>query len=175
MVYQQGRVGVREQDGRLEIHELESGDVIAAHALHLGKGHTTRNENHYRDHRQKEADLEQAIVRCLGEPLGRLLCARLRETMPRQYKDQLRGARQLLESEAELDLALIGDWVTRERLTAGGLKERLAAARLAKARGRDGDSDTPAGSRHVAPRPYSVRPTWPLQRPAGGDPWGRLS
>lgn len=41
-------------------------------------------------------------------------------------------------------LALIGDWVTRERLTAGGLKERLAAARLAKARGRDHDDDAPA-------------------------------
>lgn len=145
MAYQQGRVGAREADGRLAIHDLESGDEIATHALHLGKGHTSRNENHYRDHRQQEADLEQAIARCLGEPLGRQLCNRLREAMPRHYKDQLRGAQQLLEGEAELDLALIGDWVTCERLTASGLKERLAAARLAKVRGRDRDGDAPAG------------------------------
>ncbi|WP_309675274.1 IS21 family transposase, partial [Billgrantia campisalis] len=146
MAYQQGRVGAREQDGTLEIHDLENGEVIATHALHLGKGHTSRNESHYRDHRQREADLEQAIAQCLGETLGRQLCARLRESMPRHYKDQLRGAKQLLEGEAELDLALIGDWVTRERLTAGGLKQRLAAARLAKARGRDRDDDAPASA-----------------------------
>ena len=145
MVYQQGRVGAREQDGSLAIHDLESGELIATHALHLGKGRTLRNENHYRDHRQREVDLEQAIVRCLGEPLGQQLCALLRDTMPRHYKDQLRGAKKLLESETELDLALISDWVTRERLTAGGLKERLTAARLAKARGRDPVDDAPAG------------------------------
>jgi transposase len=145
MAYQQGRVGVREADGRLTIHDLESGDEIATHALYLGKGHTLRNNDHYRDHRQQEADLEQAIASCLGEPLGRQLCDRLRESMPRHYKDQLRGARKLLEGEPELDLVLIADWVTRERLTAGGLKERLAAARLAKARGRDRDDDIPAG------------------------------
>lgn len=144
MAYQQGRVGVREVSNRLAIHDLESGDEIATHTLHLGKGHTLRNNDHYRDHRQQEADLEQAIARCLGEPLGRQLCDRLRESMPRHYKDQLRGARKLLEGEPELDLVLIADWVTRERLTAGGLKERLAAARLAKARGRDRDDDVPA-------------------------------
>ncbi|EHQ53781.1 integrase catalytic subunit, partial [Ectothiorhodospira sp. PHS-1] len=146
MAFQQGRVGVREVGDRLVVHDLESGDEIASHALHLGKGHTSRNESHYRDRRQQEADLEQAIVRSLGEPLGRQLCDRLRESMPRHYKDQLRGARKLLEGEPELDLVLIADWVTRECLTAGGLKERLAAARLAKARGRDRDDEVPAGS-----------------------------
>jgi len=151
MAYQQGRVGAREEDDRLAIHDLESGDEIATHSLHLGTGRTRRNENHYRDHRQQEAELEQAIERCLGEPLGGQLCARLRESMPRHYRDQLRGARKLLEGEPELDRVLIGDWVTRERLTAGGLKERLAAARLAKARGRDCDADAPAGP--VTPPP----------------------
>ena len=127
MAYQQGRVGVREADDRLSIHDLESGDEIATHTLHLGKGRTLRNEAHYRDHRQQEAELEQAIAHCLGASLGEQLCARLRATMPRHYKDQLRAAKQLLEGEDSLDLALIGDWVTRERLTAGGLKERLMA------------------------------------------------
>ncbi|WNK20296.1 IS21 family transposase [Halomonas piscis] len=150
MAYQQGRVGVQEMEDRLSIHDLESGEMIATHTLHLGKGHTSRNEAHYRDHRQQEAELEQAITRCLGASLGEPLCARLRATMPRHYKDQLRAAKQLLEGETELDLALIGDWVTRERLTAGGLKERLAAARLAKARGRDRDDDASA-SPHTPP------------------------
>ena len=145
MAYQQGRVGVRETDDRLAIHDLESGEEIATHALHLGKGHTSRNENHYRDHRQQEADLEQAIARHLGITLGRQLCDKLRHSVPHHYKDQLRGTRQVLEAEPELDLTLISDWVTRERLTAGGLKERLAAARLAKARGRDHEGDVPEG------------------------------
>ena len=98
MAYQQGRVGVREAENRLAIHDLESGDEIATHALHLGKGHTSRNENHYRDHRQQETDLEQAIARCLGETLGRQLCDKLRQSVPHHYKDQLRGARQVLEA-----------------------------------------------------------------------------
>ncbi|MBY5943053.1 hypothetical protein KUW00_19430 [Halomonas sp. DP5N14-9] len=51
----------------------------------------------------------------------------------------------MLEAEAQLDLALIADWLTRERLTAGGVKERLAAARLAKARGWDHEGDVPEG------------------------------
>ena len=156
MVYQQGRVGAREEGTTLEVHDLESSEVIATHALHLGKGHTSRNENHYRDHRQHEADLEQAIAQCLGEPLGRQLCARLREAMPRHYKDQLRGARRLLEAESELDLTLIADWVTRERLTAGGLKERLAATRQARARGRDTDEAVPtAGTTPPDLTPYA--------------------
>mgnify|MGYP000997828657 FL=1 len=150
MPYQQGRVGVREAENRLAIHDLESGDEIATHALHLGKGRTLRNENHYRDLRQQETDLEQAIARHLGESLGRQLCDKLRHSVPHHYKDQLRGARQVLEAEPQLDLALIADWVTRERLTAGGLKERLAAARLATARGRDHDDDAPAGP-HTTP------------------------
>ena len=144
MAYQQGRVGAREQDGTLAIHDLESGEVIATHALHLGKGQTSRNENHYRDHRQREAELEASIAGLLGASLGQQLCDRLREAMPRHYKDQLRGARKLLEAEDELDLDLIGEWTTRQRLTAGGLKERLAAVRLARVRGRDRDDDAPS-------------------------------
>ncbi|GED22522.1 hypothetical protein HHA01_14990 [Halomonas halmophila] len=70
MAYQQGRVGAREADGRLAIHDLESGEEIATHALHLGKGYTSRNENYYRDHRQQEADLEQAIAGDLTELLA---------------------------------------------------------------------------------------------------------
>ncbi|MCA1769616.1 MAG: IS21 family transposase [Halomonas sp.] len=144
MAYQQGRIGAKEQGTTLQVHDLESGEVIATHELHLGKGRTRRNENHYRDHRQREADLEQAIARCLGEPLGRQLCARLWATMPRHYKDQLAGTKRLLEAEPELDRALIADWVTRERLTAGMLKERLEATRQARARGRDPDEAVPA-------------------------------
>ncbi len=143
MAYQQGRVGVREQGAMLQVHDLESGEVIATHELPLGKGRTLRNENHYRDHQQREADLEQAIEGQLGAILGKQLCARLKASMPRHYKDQLHGARQLLEAEPDLDLPRIGEWATRERLTAGMLKERLEAARWAKARGRNPDEAVP--------------------------------
>ncbi|TLF51647.1 hypothetical protein FEI13_08240 [Halomonas urmiana] len=145
------------------MHNLESGEEIATHELHLGKGRTRCNENHYRYHRQREADLEQAFARRLGEPLGRQLCTYLRTTMPRHYKNQLAGTKRVLEAEPELDRALITGWVMRERLTAGMLKERLEATRQARARGRDpADAAPAAGS-----MPSDLTPSARLGRSSG--------
>lgn len=155
MVYQQGRVGAWEHGARLELYDLESGEQIATHELHQGKGRTMRNEHHYRDPRQREADLEQAIAERLGADLAAKLCARLKASMPRHYKDQLAGAKRVLEAEGTLDLEQIAEWTTREQLTAGRLKERLAAARQARLRGRAPDETAPlAGAEAPDLAPY---------------------
>lgn len=137
MAYQQGRVGVREAGDELVIHDLESGAVIATHRVGAGKGEVMRNTHHYRDHAQRLLDLEQAIAEHLGESLGQRLCARLKATSPRVYKDQLVAARKLLDAVAPVEPALIDRLLERERLTAGTLKAVLEAAQRAVERGRD--------------------------------------
>lgn len=156
LAYQRSRVGVRADDARLQIVDRESGETIAAHALCHGKGQVQRNRDHYRDHRQHEADLERAIAGTLGESLGQRLCERLRTSMPRHYKDQLAGAVRVLAAEAELDRAQIAQWVDRDGLTVGKLKAWLAAARQARARGRV--SDRPSGNDQPVERATSSRP-----------------
>lgn len=143
MIYQQGRVGVCEGGCSLLIHDLESGELVATHSLCADKGRVTRNTDHYRDHAQRIQSLEEAINGRLGSSLGHKLCERLRLSMPRHYKDQLVGAKKLLEASPELDLEQLADWVRREGFTAGALKARLEAAHQAVARGRETVADSP--------------------------------
>lgn len=96
-----------------------------------------RNTDHYRDHAQQRRDLEQAIAARIGEALGTALCARLRATSPRIYKDQLRAVRALLDTTPAPDPARLAELVARERLTATTLKAYLDAERSAAARGRE--------------------------------------
>lgn len=143
MAYQQGRVGVGEEGTQLNIHDLESGEPVAVHPLSATKGQVVRNTDHYRDHQQRIHSLEAAIKARLGEPLGHQLCERLQQSMPRHYKDQLAGARKLLEAMPDQDLQPLADWVTREGFTTRTLKARLEAARQARARGRDASIEPP--------------------------------
>lgn len=137
MAYQQGRVGVREQDAQLWIHDLETGTRMAVHPLAPGKGQVVRNTDYYWDHARHLQDLEQAIVGQLGDDLGSRLCARLKATSPRIYKDQLYGVNQLLEAAQPVDTDLIWHLVEREQLTASRLKAYLQATERANERGRD--------------------------------------
>lgn len=143
MVYQRGRVGVTEDEAQLQIVDLDSGAVVATHTRCHDKGRIQRNTDHYRDHRQHEADLEQAIAERLGMTLGPQLCQRLRASMPRHYKDQLAGAVRVLGAQDMLDRAEIAAWIERDGLTAGKLKAWLNAARHARARGRDPVASSP--------------------------------
>jgi hypothetical protein len=144
MAYQRGRVGVMEDGPQLHIVDLTHGEVVAIHALCHDKGRIVRNNDHYRDHQQRLADLERAVAERLGDALGRKLCDRLRTSLPRHYKDQLTGALKVLKAADRLDLDQIAQWAERDGLTAGKLKERLQAARLASARGRDPAAAPPA-------------------------------
>ena len=150
MAWQQARVGVSAQDDQLLIHDLESGELIATHDLCKAKGRMVKNNNHYRDHAQRIADLERCIDSILPDDLGATLCQLLKRTSPRIYKDQLVAARDLLMAHAPVDTTLLWELSERSELTATGLKRYLEAWQQAKARGRiisDHDYAPEAGSR----------------------------
>lgn len=136
MAWQRAQVGVCTRDGELLVHDLESGDVIATHALCAEKGRTIKNNHHYRDHAQRIADLEQAISALLPTDQGTLLCRLLQRTSPRIYKDQLVAARSLLREHAPVDALLVDELLQRRQLTATALKRYLEAWQQAQVRGR---------------------------------------
>jgi len=132
MAYQNARVGVCEQDGLLRISDLSSGEVIAEHSLCLDKGQILKNTHHYRDRELRVETLEQELQQLLGQPdLALALCAVLKASAPKIYKDQLAGAKQVLaehiRSHGPIPEALWHRLLDAPHLTATGLKERLAA------------------------------------------------
>lgn len=135
MAWQQAHVGVEEHNGQLSIFDLNSGECLATHSLCQEKGKVLKNNNHYRDQSQRIADLEADIVALLPDD-GPALCQLLQSTLPRVYKDQLQGARQILSEHAPIDPSLLSDLLQQPRLTATGFKRYLEAWQCAKARGR---------------------------------------
>jgi hypothetical protein len=97
MEWQQARVGVQEESSWLVISDLEGGQELARHELCQGKGKIIKNRDHYRDKREQIADLEIQIHQHVGEQSGKRLCALLKQTNGRIYKDQLVGLRALLK------------------------------------------------------------------------------
>jgi transposase len=127
MAYQRGRVGIRAAGGLLRIMELECGDEIAHHSVCLEKGRVIRNTDHYRDRRQQIRDYEALIHEHIGSAYGPRLCALLKTTSPKIYKDQLAGARRILRQHGALSDTLLAHLLDRPRLTATGLRDYLAA------------------------------------------------
>jgi transposase len=127
LAYQRAPVGVFEEDGQLVVCALDSGAVLARHALACGKGETVKNTNHYRDRAQQIAELEAEIRSAVGEALGVRLCALLKTTSPAIYKDQLRGAKRVLAAHTSLPTEVLERVCVRARLTATGLRDYLAA------------------------------------------------
>lgn len=136
MVWQQAHVGVFEQDNMLHITDLETGDTIAVHECSAEKGRVIKNNHHYRDHAQRIADLEQAIMVLVSTDIGQVLCAVLKRTSPRIYKDQLVAVRTLLQEHMPVDRDLLASLSQRHELTASMLKRYLQANGQAKQRGR---------------------------------------
>jgi hypothetical protein len=131
MAYQRARVGVCEQDGQLRISDLSSGDVIAEHPICLEKGQIIKNTHHYRDMSLRVETLEHDLQQLLEQPvLALALCALLKVSSPKIYKDQLAGAKQVLTEHIQycgaIPEALLTRLLDTPRLTATGLKERLA-------------------------------------------------
>lgn len=157
LAYQRSRVGVCEEHEQLLIFNLHTGEVIARHALACGRGEICKNTHHYRDREKRIAALENELLARLGEPQGRSLCALLKASEPRIYKDQLQGAKQVLGAYEELEPALIEYLCEKPYLSARMLREYLGAytahpERLNTERGAGGDGDpraepaTPAGA-----------------------------
>ncbi len=117
MVYQGSRVGVRAEAGELLLSDLESGEVIARHAISQEKGVVIRNNDHYRDKAVRIADLEAAIGGQIGQATGARLCRLLKTTNPRIYKDQLVALRKLLRQYPGLPQALLERLIARPMLT----------------------------------------------------------
>jgi transposase len=125
--WQRARVGVCEDGGRLIVCNPASGEVIARHTLAVGNGEIVKNTHHYRDREQLIAELEQAIAESLPQALAARLCALLRASEPRIYKDQLRGVARLLVAHAPVDIVLIERLCEKPRLTATLLRDHLDA------------------------------------------------
>ena len=96
MAYQSSKVGVSTNAGQLLINDLANGGIIAEHVISLEKGQIIKNTHHYRDMKQRVETLEAAIAQQLGDSASQRLCALLKATSPKIYKDQLLGARQII-------------------------------------------------------------------------------
>ena len=132
MIYQSARVGVKTEAGQLIISDLETGDKIAEHLISIEKGQVIKNTDHYRDKAQRIKDLEADLLQVLGDTeLSQALCALLKTTSPKIYKDQLLGAKQILIAYCKEYGAIEPEHLSRlintPRLTATGLRERLLA------------------------------------------------
>lgn len=138
LAYQGQTVGVQVQAGSLLIHDLYSGQEIARHPLSEDKGKISKNRHHYRDLEQHIDTLESALRLQAGEVVGERLCALLKATSPKIYKDQLLGVKTLLEAHGALDAALEERLCALARLTATSLRDYLQA--WAANDGRYGDS-----------------------------------
>ncbi len=132
MAYQNARVGVDEQAGQLRISDPGSGELIAAYLIGLEKGQIIKNTHHYRDLNLRIETLENALKELLGYPeLAIALCALLKASAPKIYKDQLAGANRVLAQHIRqygaIPEALLTRLIDVPRLTATGLKDRLGA------------------------------------------------
>lgn len=132
MIYQSARVGVSNENGQLLISDLASGEIVAQHLIHLEKGQVIKNTDHYRDKALRIENLEADILQCLEHAENSVaLCTLLKSSSPKIYKDQLLGARQVLNAHSaqygKIDVQLLSRLIDTPRLTATGLRDRLDA------------------------------------------------
>lgn len=134
ITYQSAKVGVMAHAGQLLITDLASGDLIAEHVISLEKGQIIKNTHHYRDMQQRVEALEAALEQQLGDSAGQRLCALLKATSPKIYKDQLLGAKQIIAAQTarfgDISADLIERILTAPRLTATQLRAMLDAYQL---------------------------------------------
>jgi transposase len=131
MAYQSAKVGVAAHAGQLLIHDLANGGLIAEHAISLEKGQIIKNTHHYRDRQQRVEALEAEIEQQLGGSAGQRLCALLKASSPKIYKDQLLGAQQVIATHTldygGISTDLLERILTAPRLTATQLRAMLEA------------------------------------------------
>ena len=155
MVYQGCRVGVRSEAGMLILSDLENGDEIARHRISHDKGIIIRINDHYRDKKARIADLEADIRGHVGDSPGKRLCAVLKATSPRIYKDQLVALKRLLGRYPNLPQKIFLRLIDRDRLTASQCKIFFEAYTADPARFLDSSAPPPAAS-SGALEPYAA-------------------
>jgi hypothetical protein len=136
MAWQQARVGVLETGSQLHISDLDTGEVIASHALCFDMGKVIKNTHHYRDHAQRVSKLEADIRALIGSEVGHRLCQQFKRSEAKIYKDQLVAARDLRKRHEPVDPALITMLAERPGMTATRLQSYLEAAQAAVLRER---------------------------------------
>ena len=141
MEWQQSRIGVSEANGQLHLLDPATGELIGQHTVSLDKGLIIKNRDHYRDKTQALEALEALLIERLGIDVGRAIAAQLKATMPRFYKDQLRGALDVLKHYGELPVALTTHLLERKDLTASKMRDYIDAWFSAEQRGRMVDVD----------------------------------
>jgi transposase len=134
MAYQSAKVRVSAHAGQLLINDLASGDPIAEHIISLEKGQVIKNTHHYRDMKQRVEALEDTIAQQLGDSASQRLCALLKATSPKIYKDQLLGAKQVIATHTlqygGISADVLERILTSPRLTASQLRAMLDAYQL---------------------------------------------
>ena len=134
MAYQSAKVGVSAYAGQLLIYDLANGDRIAEHVISLEKGQIIKNTHHYRDMQQRVEVLEGTIAQQLGSSASQRLCALLKITSPKIYKDQLLGAKQVIAAHTlhhgSIGAELLERILTAPRLTTTQLRDTLDAYQL---------------------------------------------
>src|SRR5665648_287351 len=113
---------VYDQDHLILVHEnygdliftkqfivIETDEIVAPHALSLGKGKLIRNNNHLRDRSQTINRLTEEVVGLLKNTDAVLFLAGIREAKPRYVRDQLELIRGNLtkKSQKTIDQALV--------------------------------------------------------------------
>lgn len=134
MVYQKGMVGVEAVEHKLLITDLETGAHIAEHAVCQEKGQIIKNNNHYRDHEKRIADLEASVEKQLGNLLGKSICKLLKVTSPKIYKDQLAGVISVLSGYDHLDMDIMERLARQPSLTVTKIQDYLEAYSLSERR-----------------------------------------
>jgi len=99
---------------------------VARKSLAIACARGIKNTDHYRNKQQQIIELEHLICQQLGEPAGEQLCALLKHTSPRIYKDQLRGLKSLLERYA-MPPALLAQLCDRAQLSTTQIRDYLLA------------------------------------------------
>lgn len=128
MNYQQSTVRLKEDGGELLIFDYYSGEEIARHALSFGKGSVQKNSNHYRDHQKQIEDYETLLGEYLSAELLLGICALLKASNPKIYKDQLFGLLSVLKSYSAEELKEpFEEMVKRSELKVSFIKAYLAA------------------------------------------------
>jgi len=134
MAYQSAKVGVSTDAGQLLIKDLANGEQIAEHIISLEKGQIIKNTHHYRDRQQRVETLEAVLSEQLGDNVSQRLCALLKASSPKIYKDQLLGAKQVIATHTQrhgsIGIELLERILTSPRLTASQLRDRLEAYQL---------------------------------------------
>lgn len=127
MLYQGATVGVKTENEQLYLTDLETGQDIAQHGLCHGKGQVIKNTHHYRNPADRNEELEQAVYELVGPESGQRLCALLKASEPKIYKDQLRGAGAVLKNHTPVSAELMDKLCRRPRLSVRLMKEILEA------------------------------------------------